>query len=147
MNVRKGLVPVVCLLVAVGPAFSQHSVDPSAMYARAYAIVPMIGSGTWNDPMRPMFAPAQQQMIPGSRTGIIAFNQVQSDDGNFALVEIVAANAQQLALITNQMTAQLSTATGFQLFNRSTTSAATVQTAFQSLKKNFDITKFRVVVP
>ena len=33
------------------------------------------------------------------------------------------------------------------MFDRSTTSAATVQSAFQLLKKNFDITQFRVVVP
>jgi hypothetical protein len=46
-----------------------------------------------------------------------------------------------------QMNAQLSSTTGFQLFDRSATSATTVQTAFQALKKNFDITKFRIVVP
>ena len=117
------------------------------MYARIYAIVPMVGSGTWDDPTRPMFAPIPQQMTPGSRTGIIAFNQVQSDDGNFALIEIVAATRPQLALITAQMNTQLAGAQGFQLFDRSTTPAATVQSAFQALKKNFDITTFRVVVP
>jgi hypothetical protein len=117
------------------------------MYARIYAIVPTVGSGTWDDPMRPMFAPPPQQMAPGSRTGIIAFNQVTSDDGNFALIEIVAANQPQLALITAQMNSQLSAAPGFQVFNRSTTSVATVQSAFQLLKQNFDITQFGVVVP
>jgi hypothetical protein len=107
----------------------------------------MVGSGTWDDPKRPMYAPAPQQMTPGSRTGIIAFNQVQSDDGNFALIEIVAASRPQLAQITTPMNAQLSGTQGFQFFDRSTTSAATVQSAFQLLKKNFDITKFQVVVP
>jgi hypothetical protein len=139
--------PVVCLLVAVGFAFAQHSVDPGSMYARIYAIVPMVGSGTWDDPTRPMYAPVPQQMTPGIRTGIIAFNQVLSDNGNFALIEIVVANQSQLALITAQMNTQLSAAPGFQLFNRSTTPTATVQSAFQQLKANFDITKFRVVVP
>jgi len=117
------------------------------MYARVYAIVPMVGSGTWDDPMRPMFAPVPQQMTPGSRTGIIAFNHVESDDGTLALIEIVAADRVQLAQIVGQMNAQLTGVTGFQLFDRSTTPQATVQTAFQALKKNFDITKFRVVVP
>ena len=147
MNVRRAVVPVVCLLVAVGSAFAQHRVDPSSMYARIYAIVPMVGSGTWDDPKRPMFAPIAQQVTPGIRTGVIAFNSVTSDDGNFALIEIVAATRPQLALITSQMNAQLAAVTGFQLFDRSTTSVATVQTAFQALKQNFDITKFRVVVP
>jgi hypothetical protein len=139
--------PVVCLLVVVGSAFAQNHVDPGSMYARIYAVVPMVGSGTWNDPIRPMFAPIPQQMTPGSRTGIIAFNQVQSDDGNFALIEIVVATRPQLALITAQINTQLAGAQGFQLFDRSTTPAATVQNAFQPLKKNFDITTFRVVVP
>ena len=147
MNVRRAVVPVVCLLVAVGCAFAQHRVDPFSMYARIYAIVPMIGSGTWDDPKRPMFAPRPQDMTPGSRTGIIAYNHVESDDGNFALVEIVTVDRPHLALITGPITAQLSTIAGLQLFDRSTNSQATVQSAFQALKKNFDITKFRVVVP
>ena len=163
MNVRRAVMPVVCLLVAVGSAFAQHRVDPGRMYERIYAIVPMIGSGTWDDPKRPMFAPLPQQMAPPTppptapstsqdatpvtRTGIIAFNQVQSDDGNFALIEIVVPDRVQLAQIVGQMNAQLSSATGFQLFDRSVTPGATIQSAFQALKKNFDVTKFRVVVP
>lgn len=147
MKVRRAVVPVVCLLAAVGSAFAQHRVDAANMYARVYAIVPMIGSGTWNDPKRPMFAPIPHEMTPGNRTGIIGFNQVQSDDGKFALIEIVAANRQQLTSITAPIQAQLSTVAGLQLFDRSTTPLATVQTAFGALKKNFDITKFFVVVP
>jgi hypothetical protein len=94
-----------------------------------------------------MFAPIPHQMTPGSRAGIIAFSQVESDDGNFALIEIVAANKSELASITGPIQVQLSAVPGLQLFNRATTSAATIQSAFQLLKKNFDITKFRVVVP
>ena len=108
---------------------------------------PMIGSGTWDDPKRPMFAPRPQDMTPESRTGIIAYNHVESDDGNFALVEIVTVDRPHLALIAGPIAAQLSTIAGLQLFDRSTNSQATVQSAFQALKKNFDITKFRVVVP
>jgi hypothetical protein len=147
MNVRRAVAPVVCLLVAVGSASAQHRVDPGRMYERIYAIVPMIGSGTWDDPKRPMFAPVPHLMTPGSRTGIIAFNQVESDDGKFALIEIVAANKSELASITRPIQAQLSAVPGIQIFDRSTASASTVQNAFQLLKKNFDITKFEVVVP
>ena len=145
MNIRRAVVPVVCLLATVVPAFAQHRVDPGAMYARIYAIVPMVGSGTWDDPRRPMFAPIPQQMTPGIRTGIIAFNQVESDDGNSALIEIVAANRSELSLITAQIS--VAAVSGVQVFDRSNTSQATVQSAFQLLKKNFDISKFRVVAP
>lgn len=147
MNVRRTVTHIVCLLAIGGYAVAQHRVDPAAMYARVYVIVPMTGSGTWDDPKRPMFAPVPQQMTPGVRTGILAFNHVESDDGNFALMEIVAANRQELAKITAQINSQLAGTPGFQLFERSTTSIATVQAAFQALKQGFDITKFLVVVP
>jgi hypothetical protein len=147
MNVRRAVMPMVCLLVAVGSAFAQHRVDPSRMYSRVYAIVPVIGSGTWEDPRRPMFAPIPHQTTPGTRTGIIAFNQVESDDGKFALIEIVAANRLELSKITAPVTAALASVPGLQMFDRSTTPDATVQGAFQALKKNFDITQFQVVVP
>jgi hypothetical protein len=139
--------PVVCLLAAAGSAFAQHRVDPTNMYSRIYAIVPMIGSGTWEDPRRPAIAPFPSAMTPGSRAGIIAFNSIESDDGNFALVEIVTASRPQLTSLMAQIRTQLSAAPGFQLFDRSVTSPATVQAAFQLLKKNFDIAEFRVVVP
>ncbi len=142
MNVRRAVVPVVCLLVVVGSALAQHRVDPFSMYARIYAIVPMIGSGTWDDPKRPMFAPRPQDMTPGSRTGVIAYNHVESDDGNFALVEIVTVDRPHLALITGPITTSTDHR-GLQLFDRSTSSQATVQGAFQALKKNFDITNPR----
>ena len=147
MNVRKAVMPVVCLLVAVGSALAQHRVDPSRMYARIYVIVPMVGSGTWEDPKRPMFAPVPNQTAAGSRTGIIAFNSVASDDGNFALVEFVAENRLELAKITAPVSAGLASVPGPQMFDRSTVPDATVQSAFQLLKKNFDISKFRTVVP
>lgn len=145
MNVRGTVASVVCLLAIAGSAFSQQRVDAGSMYARIYAIVPMVGSGSPNDPRRPMFAPLPQQMTPGTRTGIIAFNHVESDDGNSALIEIVAANRPQLALIVGQINA--AAVTGVQVFDRSTTPQSTVQSAFHSFKKNFDITMFRVVVP
>jgi hypothetical protein len=145
MNARRALQVVVCLFASVCVGLAQHRVDAGSMYSRIYAIVPMVGSGTWDDPKHPMFAPLPQQMTPGNRTGIIAFNHVESDDGTFALIEIVTANRSQLALITGPMTA--AAVQGLQIFDRSATSAATVQSAFQQYKKNFDISKFRVVVP
>ena len=139
--------PMVCLLVAAGSGFAQHQVDPTNMYARAYAITPMIGSGTWDDPRRPMFAPVPQTITPNSRTGIIAFHYVESDDGRFGLIEIVAASQAQLASITGPLKAQVSAVPGLQFFDRNTTPITAVQAAFQSMRKNFDISQFFVVVP
>jgi hypothetical protein len=94
-----------------------------------------------------MFAPIPHEMTPGSRTGIIAFNSVASDDGKFALIEIVAANRLELAKITAPVGAAIASVPGLQMFDRSTVPDAAVQSAFQALKKNFDITYFRTVTP
>lgn len=128
-------------------AFSQHRVDPTQLYQRVYAIVPMVGTGKWDDPKRPMFMPTPQAMTPGNRQGIIAFNHVASDDGQFALVEIVMATKSALANIVAPIAAQLSQISGLQIFYGGTSTPAQVQAAFQAYKKNFDVTKFHVVVP
>jgi hypothetical protein len=117
------------------------------MYERLYAIVPFVGAGTRTDPKRPMFVPTPQQMVAANHSGIIAFNQVTSDDGQFALVELVAATRTDLAPIKAQISAQIALTPGVQLFDRASTSPVVVEAAFKLLKKNFDITKFVVVVP
>lgn len=147
MNVRRAVAPVVCLIASVISALAQHRVDPASMYSRIYVIVPMTGSGTWDDPRRPMFAPVPQQMIPGNRAGILGVNHVESDDGKFALMEVVVATRPQLNQLIAEVNNQLAATPGFELFDRSTSSPAAVQAAFQILKKDFDITKFRLVVP
>ena len=131
----------------ISSAFPQGRVDPSQMYERVYAIVPMTGSGTWSDPKRPMFAPVPSAMTPGSRKGIIAFNQVTSDDGKFALLEIVVATKTDLATVIAPISTAISQTPSIQLFQRGSSNLAQVQAAFQVFKKNFDINKFKVVVP
>jgi hypothetical protein len=81
------LLPVLLVLALLSPAFCQHKADPAYTHERLICVVPMIGSGTHEDPRRPMFAP-----IPGkgSPDGILAFAYQLSDDGQHALVEFVA---------------------------------------------------------
>ena len=124
-----------------------RSVDPGQQYERAYVIVPMVGAGTWDDPKRPMFTPAPHTMVPGNRTGIIAFNHVASDDGTVALVEIVAATKAELAAVIAPIKVQLTLVPSIQLFERGTSQPEQVQASFQALKMGFDLSQFRVVVP
>ena len=147
MNVRKIVVPVVCLASCAWSSVAQQREDPARMYERIYAIVPMIGAGTKADPRRPMFVPTPQQIFAANHTGVIAFNQVTSDDGNSALVELVMATKTDLATVKAQINAQVALTPSIQLFDRASTSPLTVETAFKLLKKNFDITKFAVIVP
>jgi hypothetical protein len=84
------------------PLSAQHRVDLRNRYERVLAIVPMVGSGTPDDPMRPDYAPlppsaavtplvtTSSLATPSSPEGIIGFSYQVNDDGKFALVEFVA---------------------------------------------------------
>jgi hypothetical protein len=79
-------------LMLASLASGQRRVDPKNTYARIICVVPIVGNGTNNDPKRPQYAPwppptaAQAR----SRSTILAFSQQVSDDGKFALLELVA---------------------------------------------------------
>ena len=139
------LLPVIVLFCGCGTISAQYRVDPSQSYERIYAILPMTGKGTLDDPKRPMFMPAPAQMKANDRTGIIAYHQVASDDGRFALVEIVTASRTELAPITSQLKAQAAVTAGLQVFD-SGQDRATVERAFKAQRKNFDFSLFKLAV-
>jgi hypothetical protein len=58
------------------------------MHERIIAVVPVIGSGTYEDPKRPLFAPSGRESVPG----LISWSWQASDDGKLAIVEFVAEN-------------------------------------------------------
>lgn len=132
----------VCGLTQFLAAQSSHRVDPRNLYERAYMVVPIVGSGTWADPKRPMLAPVS--IKPGDRKGIIAYHFEVSDEGHFALVEFVAATTPALSSVLTQ--ARGLTGSGAQVFERSANARAQIETAFKLLKKNFDFEKFQAVV-
>lgn len=69
---------------------AQRNVSPENLYHRVYAVVPMVGSGTPEDPKRPMLVPAPGQVsTSGERPDLLGFRMQMSDNGNFALVEFV----------------------------------------------------------
>ena len=130
---------ILFLSTIVGSLSAQQRVDPRNMYERILSIVPIVGNGTLEDPKRPLYAPTPAQMNPTSRTGIIGYTHVESDDGKFALVEFVARDrsAFQQILADTTITA----------FVKGKDSPAAIVSAFQKLKKDFDISKFGVRVP
>ena len=80
-----------CCSLITPSLYPQVRVDPRNQHDRVIAVVPMIGAGTPADPRRPMFIPAT-----GADSGIIGFTYELSDDGKFALVEIVAREQKAL---------------------------------------------------
>jgi len=132
-------VGLVCLFAISTPLFAQHAVDLRNMYERVFAVVPIIGSGTQADPQRPMYAPRPSDLTPGSRTGILAFTSLTSDDGKFALVEFVAAdrNAFQQILADPNVKS----------FLKGRDRLEDVLVVFKKYKKDFDVTRFGVRMP
>jgi len=116
-------------------ATGQQRVDPGTTYHRVLAIVPIVGSGTFADPKRPMFAPTPQ--AAASRSGIIGYQHLPSDDGKFALVEFVAVDRSAFAELF------ASTIPGVQYFEVGKASTAEIQAAFQQKKASFSFSTFR----
>jgi hypothetical protein len=85
--ITQRLLTLTGLLVLAAVACAQRRVDPRNTYHRIIAVVPLVGAGTAADPRRPLYAPTANSASPD---GIIAFTQVPTDDGKFAIVEFVA---------------------------------------------------------
>jgi hypothetical protein len=127
------------LLALTAIVCAQHRVDPRNTYHRVIAVVPMIGTGTATDPRRPQYAPWGVSAATGTASGIIGFTQVPTDDGKFAIVEFVARDRKSLAAILADTT--------ITSFEKGLQSKATIETALQKVKKNFDLVQFEVVMP
>ena len=129
---------------------AQERVAPENMYPRVLCVVPLVGTGTQADPIRPMFVPApptaaqlaQANAAVAANPGapppsrIIAFQYQLSDDGKFALVELVGSDRNALAPILNSIDARV------QAFDLAKTPITSVETAFRVFKKNFTMSKF-----
>ena len=110
-------------------------VDPTNSYHRMLAIVPLTGSGTHADPLRPMFAPAPS--AAANRNGIIAYQHQVSDDGKLAIVEFVATTRAAFAPLL------ASTDSRVKVFEVGRATRAEILAAFQSVKSSFSFAKFQ----
>ena len=125
------------LFLSVTALSAQQAVDTSHLYHRVLARVPMVGKGTFEDPKRPMFAPAPGDVKPGDRSGIIAYQFQMSDDGQTALVEFVAADKVALQTLLSSKDVRVKT------FEVGKDSRAAIESDFKSLKRDFSLDSFR----
>ncbi len=129
---------VACLLAALVTCScfaADRRVDPRTTFHRVFAIVSMTGSGTFSDPRRPLHAPLPSEV--GPKTGLMAFTFQPSDDGNFALVEIVAHDRSALAEVLNDRT--------IQTFEVGQATPAQIEIAFRKYRKDFHFSQFDAV--
>jgi len=130
-------ISVASLLLAAS-IFGQYRVDSRNTYSRIACVVPLVGSGTAADPKRPQYAPWPPPAA-GTRTGIIGFSFLASDDGKFALVEFVARDRSAFQAILNDKT--------LKIFEKGKDKLPDIEAAFKLLKKDFDISNFGTVMP
>ena len=113
-----------------------HRVDPGQMYYRIYARVHLMGSGKKGDEIRPMFTPTPDT-APKNHSGVLAWQMQLSDDGKWALVELVGATAKDLQSIISALPPG-------QVFERGKHTQAEIEAEFQKYKKNFTLNSFGV---
>jgi hypothetical protein len=123
----------VALLVAasISPLFSQHKVPRRNLYERLILVVPLVGTGTPEDPRRPMYAP-----VPGgepSPDGILGFSFIESDDGQRALVELVARDRAAFAQIFADKHSDV------KIFEKGKAKKEDIEKEFKKYKRDFNL--------
>jgi hypothetical protein len=138
----RGIAPLLLLMTSL---FAQNRVSPEMMYHRVWAVVPMIGKGTLDDPRRPMFVPSRIEQADrakkGDRTGVIGFSMQISDDGNSALVEFIGATPADLKFIVN------SNAPGVKAFERGAAKKEDIEAEFKKYKATFKLDSLTTGAP
>jgi hypothetical protein len=155
LGVIRAVAVLVCLFALVGTVQAQPPVSPRNSYERILVILPIIGSGTAADPMRPSLIPPPGGATPNilnitpttaanptpvaggpsyPQNLILGYTWVPSDDGKFALTEIVMRDRSAFPAIM--------ALPGVTAFIKGINKLADIQTAFQQYKKDFDPTKF-----
>jgi hypothetical protein len=141
LGVTRAVAVSVCLYPLAGVVHGQSRVDPRNSYERILMVLPLIGSGTQADPIRPSLIPAPGrgirtlQAVSGSpQSPILGYTFALSDDGKFALTEIVMRDRTAFPAI-------LATP-GITAFIKGVNTRQQIETEFKKYKANFDSTKF-----
>ena len=127
----------IALFASAMALLAQTRVDPRYSYHRVIAVVPLVGAGTAQDPIRGKYVPTENTAGPPG-TGIIAFAVQPTDDGKHAIVELVAV--QRAALV------QILADHSIVAFEKGVTPNASIVAAIKPFRKDFSLQNFGVVV-
>jgi hypothetical protein len=130
---------LVAFVLAV-PASAQYKVHPRDRYERVIAVVPLVGSGSYSDPIRPLFAPVPGQPRAAGAEHILGFSYQLSDNGKSAIVEIVVPDTDSLRPI-------LEDSRLIRAFVKGKDKRKDVEVELRKLKKDLDLTKFGLALP
>ena len=89
-----------------------------------------------NDPIRPEYVPAAAET---SRDGILAWNVQLTDDGNMAIVHLVAANRKAFEGILNDKRPDI------RVFEIGRHGRVEIELELRKFRKDFDLARFQTV--
>ena len=137
-----GRLAALAILLCLCGFAQSRKVNSRNQHERLIALVPFVGKGTMDDPKRPMFAPRPGEVDAGSRTGVVAFHFIPTDDGSMAIVELVARDKAAFGAIL------ASNVSGALFFLKGRDDKAAVEAALKKYRKDFSLDAFgEVVVP
>lgn len=110
---------------------AQGRVPQQFRYERLIVVVPMVGTGATDDPIRPMFSPTPDEMQSG-KSPFISVDYELSDDGKTALVEFVALDRSAFAEI------RASSSREVKFFERGKNTKAEVEQEFSKVKSGYE---------
>lgn len=125
---------VVYLALSAQLLLAQHRVDPRNLHERLITVVKLTGKGTYDDPIRPMYAPLPSQVDTRAKSAIISFHYVLSDDGKYALVEFMARDRSAFAPILADQS--------LKCFIKDKDTQTDVELELKKYKKDFDFNTF-----
>ncbi|MCI0621047.1 MAG: hypothetical protein L0387_05135 [Acidobacteria bacterium] len=146
---RLSWIAVVLVVVSFAVnGWAQQRVDSRNTHERLLCVVPMVGAGTSEDPRRPQFVPVAPMPetaseAVSSRQGILAYAFQESDDGQWALVEFVAANRQAFKEILDEAKVKPDLKT----FEKGKAKRSDIEKEFRKHKKDFDLDSLGVRLP
>ena len=136
---------------------AQQKVDPRNRYERLICIVPMIGSGTYEDPRRPAYVPTDQDREKLSpEEAILGYSFILSDDEQWALVEFAAIEREAFSKILADAKGELSGTDSpipltarpdFKVFEKGKVTRVAVERAFRKFKQNLNLATLGVSLP
>ncbi len=114
-------------------SFAKYRVDPRYQHERVYAVVPLVGKGIAEDPVRPAHLPIRPDGRIDPESGILGLTKQLTDDGKFALVEFVARNRSAFAGPFADKTP------GVKFFEKGKIKKDDIEKEFRKFKKDFTI--------
>ena len=121
------------------------ALDAGQTHERLLVVCPLVGKGTYDDPIRPALTPAKlsRQNAAKGLDLVMGFAWTRSDDGKSAIVELVLRDGAAVSEFRKTAIA----VTGAQLFERGKDSPASIDVELKKVKRNFDRRELRALVP